>query len=748
MDLTGHDAPLSAIEGKQAPSEGDSPDTESAQDGVSRRALLRVGAAGALGVGLTGLGGFGVPYLSNKGWLSADGAFAAVSTALTNKLYIEDFPTSPLILTPFRDPLNIPKALRPTTAYTTWKEPPGPGRGQQNSLRNQRHQMWPSRVGYPDPLVYEIDLLVRQHAFTSSKVLPIDAFGKPTVSFNAKGQQIAAGTVRTLPHSTIYGFNGTFPGPMINAEYGRPCLIRFKNRLDQNPLGLDRQDFGAPDWSFLTHLHNGHTAPESDGNPHYSMVAGPRAHGYQPKLWVDNLYLNWPAGNDDREKQSFFWFHDHRMDHTGENVYKGMVGLYPIYDPKNGMDMGDERRGLRLPGVRRNNGDGSFDVDYDIPLAFYDCTLDDGVTTHEDMHDGMGEYPDAKNPRKHPEWWGKTFFKHFPNHGFVGDIFTVNGTAYPVLEVKRRKYRFRFLDASVSRIYEFKLMSSTQGPKSSASLGYQDEELQGQYRIPDGEQCMQFTQIASDGGLLPFPIKRDSFELWPAKRREFVVDFTRYQDGTPTTKGDVIYLTNVMKMPTGRMWSNSSRFSPDPNYKVPVIKIVIGDDAPDNSRIPNALRPLPPLPSNWQSMLDNRSIFEVERGSAGGELEWLINGVPFDPTTVATSLKNRAGKSPLAQQKKGSFNLWEIRNGGGGWVHPFHLHMEEHRTVMRNGKDVTKGDPSHPDDVSREDLAALDPGESVILYRGFRDFVGPYVAHCHNLAHEDHAMMFGWSITP
>jgi FtsP/CotA-like multicopper oxidase with cupredoxin domain len=36
----------------------------------------------------------------------------------------------------------------------------------------------------------------------------------------------------------------------------------------------------------------------------------------------------------------------------------------------------------------------------------------------------------------------------------------------------------------------------------------------------------------------------------------------------------------------------------------------------------------------------------------------------------------------------------------------------------------------------------------VILYRGFRDFSGPYVAHCHNLAHEDHGMMFGWEITP
>ena len=721
-------------------------------NGLRRRALIRLGAAGGAGAALAAAHTWASPLLARRGLLSPDGAFAATSTALSDELfYIEKYPTSPLIISPFSDPLPIPKALAPVpkSVVDTWNNPPGPGPGQQNSLRNEQHQLWPSRIGYPDPIVYKINVLLRTHKFTTSQVLPIDSGGNPTRSFDAFGRRIDAGIKRTLPLSTIYGFNGTFPGPMINAEYGKPVLVRFENRLDENPLNLDRQDFGSPDWSFLTHLHNGHTAPESDGNPHYSMVSGPKHPGFRPQMFVDNLYLNWPAGGDDREKQSFFWFHDHTMDHTGSNVYKGMVGIYPIYDPKNGTDMGDERQGLRLPGVRTNNPDGSFDVKYDVPLVFYDCRLDDGVTIHKDIHDVQGEFPAANNPATHPEWWGKTFYKHFPNHGFVGDIFTVNGTASPVMEVKRRKYRFRFLDASVSRIYEFKLMSSTQGPKSSASLGYQDDELEGQYRIPDGQQCMQFTQIASDGGLLPVPIKRDSFELWPAKRREVIVDFTKYQDGTPTTKGDVIYLTNVMKMPNGRMWSNSSRFFPDPKYRVPVLKFVIGDTAPDDSRIPTALRPLPPLPSNWQTMLDNRMIFEVKRGSVAGETEWLINGKPFDPAKVLASLPNRAGRTPLAQQKTGSFNLWELRNAGGGWVHPFHLHMEEHRTVMRNGRDVTRTvDPGHPDDVSKEDLTALDPGESVIVYRGFRDFVGPYVAHCHNLAHEDHAMMFGWEITP
>jgi FtsP/CotA-like multicopper oxidase with cupredoxin domain len=742
---------------------------------LARRSFLKFGAAGAIAAAMGRAGALIVPDLARRGLLSPSGVFDAAAIALADAIYTEVFPTSPLIGgtgvdangkavgSTFVDPLPLPRALAPVpkSIYSGWANPPGPGAGQQNSLRNEQHQIWPSKIGYPDPIVYQIKLQVAIHSFTRSNVLPIGSDGKPTISFDAAGATYAAGTTRTLPASTIYGFNGTFPGPRINAEYGKPVLVRFENHLDENPQNLDRQDFGAPDWSFLTHLHNGHTAPESDGNPHYSMRYGPKAHGYAPSgkpgspTWVDNLYLNWPAGGDDAEKQSFFWFHDHRMDHTGANVYKGMVGLYPIYDPKNGMDMGDETKGLRLPGVRTNyNPDGSkasgttsfFDVDYDIPLAFYDCRLDDGVTLHQDIHDS--QFPAAGNPRTHPEWWGKTFFRHFPNHGFVGDIFTVNGTAYPVLNVKRRKYRLRFLDASIARCYEFKLMTSSQGPKSAASLGYSGDELQGQYRIPDGQQCMKFTQIASDGGLLPFPIVRDSFELWPAKRREFIVDFTKYQDGTPTSKGDVIYLTNIMKMKDGRMASNSTRLGLDPAYKVPVLKIVIdsAEIVPDNSVIPTALRSVPNPRQGWQNLLNNRLIFEVQRGSAGGEIEWLINGTPFDPATVTTSLKNPAGKTPLAQQKLNSFNLWEIRNGGGGWVHPFHLHQEEHRVVMRNGKVVPPADAGHPDDVSREDLINLDPSESVIVYRGFRDFVGPYVAHCHNLAHEDHAMMFGWEI--
>ena len=181
-----------------------------------------------------------------------------------------------------------------------------------------------------------------------------------------------------------------------------------------------------------------------------------------------------------------------------------------------------------------------------------------------------------------------------------------------------------------------------------------------------------------------------------------------------------------------------------------MLKFVVGDlpAEPDQSVIPGALRPLPAVPANWKDLMANRMVFEVQRGSGGGEIEWLINGQAFDAANVVRSLKNPAGKTPLAQQKIGSYNLWELRNASGGWVHPMHLHMEEHRVVKRNDKVITGPTNARPDGDGKEDVIGLDPGESVIVFRHFRDFTGSYVAHCHNLAHEDHAMMFSWEVIP
>ncbi len=694
---------------------------------MSRRDVLKVGlvtgGAAMLGPGVTGE-------------VSAESCHdSSVRTSCGDA--IEVHPTSPLIggkikittqgkkktfsvsravgdFTAFTEKLPIPTALRPQSSQVG-----GADTGDVQDSDRMVHQVGvnsPIVTSYPgwnpSPLHYKIEIREAEHEFTTLKAVPINAAGNVVIPPLVNQSEPSS---LDLPKSTIWGFNGQFPGPMINAEYGRPCLVRFENKLPppdpQAPLAVP-QGFGAPDRAFLTHLHNGHTAPESDGNPFHKPCP------YGPGQWVNNLYLNWPAGGDDREKQSFLWFHDHRMDHTGANVYKGMVGLYPIYDPI--LDPGDERLSgsnpekpsLHLPGIRSENGDGSFDVKYDVPLVFFDCRLDDGVTPHQDFHTGCGQ--------THPEWWGKSYFKHFPDHGFVGDIFTVNGKACPVMQVERRKYRFRFLDASIARQYEFKLMKGN----VAAAPGQQ-----GQYNFVDGRgrntlgtQVLNFRLIATDGGLMEFPVDRDSIEIWPAKRREVIIDFTQ------TTETE-IYLANIAQMLDGRKRTEPRDRGFDANYCVPVLKFVIGSPTTDDSVMPaltQRLRELPPLP-DFTTLPRRRFVFNKE--DVGGESIWTINGRPFNHVQSE------------ANPKIGQPELWTFVNAGGGWTHPIHIHQEEHRILSRDGQ------PAQGVDLrSREDVVSLEGGEEVTFYRNFRTFTGRYVAHCHNLAHEDHAMMFGWTI--
>jgi FtsP/CotA-like multicopper oxidase with cupredoxin domain len=774
---------------------------------VTRRDMLKIGAAGGAAAAFGRAYGqacptdqtpVGIGTVANTGCL-IDADLYPTSPFITTP-FVDPLPIPTALKPGYRRPDGT---LAPADATDAWSvrqkngvsggftSAPGPGAGQQDSIgerpvpndgarftfqnpsngslttktlnfggaRAGTHQLYPGGKGSSyarlsgqakaafdllnaSPLLYHIRLQVAEHSFTSSDVRPLDGFGNFVAALPAgvrAANGSAPGTFK-LPPSTIYGFNGTFPGPMINFEYGRPAIVRFENDLDQNPRCLDRQDFGAPDWAFLTHLHNGHTAPESDGQPHHLQE---NEGGYQPGQWCDNLYLGYAAGGLDVEKQSFLWFHDHRMHHTGPNVYKGMVGLMPHYDPASannptGIDSGDERTGLRLPGVRVDNGDGTFDVKYDIPMALYDFRADDGLTQHMDAHTPLSACGGT-----HPEWWGKLFLKHYPNHGFVGDIFTVNCTAFPVLNVERRRYRFRFLGASLSRQYLLSLRQGTPVPAPGRQGQWSFGTISGgKTSFNLGTQCMRMTQIASEGGLLPNPVLRDSVEIWPAKRREMVVDFSTYMDGSPTKAGDVVYLTNTAEMLDGRLISSKDKFA------VPMVKFVVGSndlaaDASDPGLSPTktfnankVLRPRLTPPGVGNKNAKNMDFTLQRAGNAGGETEWLINGLQFNPL------------APLWAPTLGSFETWGVNNGGGGWTHPMHIHMEEHQVTYRSSGTGMGGKPPHPEDpIGKEDVVALEGGEQTNIYRGFRTFLGNYVAHCHNLAHEDHNMMFGWSIT-
>ncbi|MCI0588508.1 MAG: multicopper oxidase domain-containing protein [Planctomycetes bacterium] len=208
--------------------------------------------------------------------------------------------------------------------------------------------------------------------------------------------------------STVWSFNGMIPGPLIKANYGEPIVVRFRNSL---PTVAQHVGPGRPEISI--HLHNGHTASESDGNP---------ADFYATPFFKDNHYPNVLAGfasthqpnGDPNEALSSLWYHDHRFDFTAPNVYKGLAGMYSLFD---NLDTGNELTGLQLPS-------GAFDV----PLFFADKLFQAN---------------------------GQVFFDTFNFDGLLGDKDTVNGKIQPYFNVARRKYRFRMLNGGPSRFYEF-----------------------------------------------------------------------------------------------------------------------------------------------------------------------------------------------------------------------------------------------------------------------------------------------------
>src|SRR5262249_18111343 len=87
--------------------------------------------------------------------------------------------------------------------------------------------------------------------------------------------------------------------------------------------------------------------------------------------------------------------------------------------------------------------------------------------------------------------------------------------------------------------------------------------------------------------------------------------------------------------------------------------------------------------------------------------------------------------------------IWKITNQVpfSAWTHPVHIHFEEFRILERNG-----APPANPLERGRKDVVRMPPGDSVRIFMQFRDFLGRYLIHCHNMNHEDGFMMVRWDI--
>jgi FtsP/CotA-like multicopper oxidase with cupredoxin domain len=205
-----------------------------------------------------------------------------------------------------------------------------------------------------------------------------------------------------LPDNSVWAYDGQIPGPTFVGTTGTPQLVRFVNDLpEHDPVGI-----GEP--ISAIHRHGGFQAPEDDGYP---------LDTFGPGRSRDYYYPNTPSAGLLQNEHSTLWYHDHPIDITGENVYRGLAGYYLR---RNILDTLDEQDpspyALRLPSH-----------EFDIGLMIQDKQFD----------------PD-----------GYLVFDSFDHDGFLGDKFLVNGLIQPFLRVKPRKYRFRFCNGSNARLYQ------------------------------------------------------------------------------------------------------------------------------------------------------------------------------------------------------------------------------------------------------------------------------------------------------
>lgn len=219
-----------------------------------------------------------------------------------------------------------------------------------------------------------------------------------------------------LPPTKVWGYEGTYPGPTIEAAIYEKVRVKYINDLpmDKHLLPVDMTihgaDHGVPMVRTVVHLHGGHVAPEYDGHPDAWFTRNFEQVGSK----FEKTVYEYP----NIQEATTLWYHDHAVGITRLNVYAGLAGFYIIRHKC------EER--LNLP---KGN--------YEIPMVIQDRSFND---------DGSLFYPTQPDP---------------PVSGvdpsivpeFFGDTILVNGKVWPYLEVEPRKYRFRILNGSNSRFY-------------------------------------------------------------------------------------------------------------------------------------------------------------------------------------------------------------------------------------------------------------------------------------------------------
>lgn len=529
-----------------------------------------------------------------------------------------------------------------------------------------------------------------------------------------------------LPISTVWAYEGQFPGPTIEVRSGKRLRVAWSNDIEGtiplvavrapiaqanvpgsrdangNPLPEIEGVDDLPAWT-VVHLHGALTGAGNDGWAHNAMLRG-------------NAQLaEYPNG----QPSTTLWYHDHAMAVTRFNVHAGLTGMYLIRD--------DEEDGLNLPAR-----------DHEVPLIITDRNLDT---------DPVNGAPNGQLLFKVAEVAPGVLLPA------TGPFNLVNGVIWPHLDVDARWYRFRVLNAANSRFYRLNLIDE-------AGVSHNDA----------------VHIIGTDGGLLPAPaaMPADGLVLAPAERVDVLVDFARF-------KGQRLRLTNTNVPVGGAVEPDLMEFRVerrdrhDP-FELPTtlsesyVRLEHGTTVPEeHDHVYVAL--VPPgsageaHPQLWELQevtLDEPQVFPTEgliqlTDPGTGEVKtFRMVASLFDDTTTFFINHDR-------------WAVWNFVHLGGP-THPMHIHMSQFQLLTRRAFQVVNGAvPGFNVPVGGTDTPLPVPGEGAPIQKyeeGWKDVfqvragewltvagqftgaTGEFMYHCHILDHEDEGMMRPFVVHP
>ncbi|MGZ6825908.1 MAG: multicopper oxidase family protein [Mycobacteriales bacterium] len=551
------------------------------------------------------------------------------------------------------------------------------------------------------------------------------------------------GYVPTTDPATPEG-SDAYLGPTIEAGRGHPLTVVVRNRLTSHPLaafvdtsleGVSPLDAAAPRTSL--HLHGGHVPAVSDGGP----VATFRRAGVDPgDSGHGTGAVTYRYPND--QEAAGLWYHDHALGITRLNVLAGLAGGYLLRDQ---YDTGRAGNPLGLPSGR-----------YELPLIVQDRSFHpDGTLAYP-----LGPFTGVDRP-DYPDQWAPEYF---------GDVATVNGKAWPDLDVDRAVYRFRVYNGSNARVYRFAL------------------------RGPAGDPVRaRLWQIGTDGGLLDAPVALDHLLLAPGERADLLVDLRGLH------RGQRVRLTNDAPAPYPDA-PTAPGLGGAPLREVLQLTSTgraAATDQPDG--VPSRLRGGPGEPAPLALPTPTRArtveLNEVLDPATGDPTEVLLNNLGFHQHTPGGLAIPRT--TSLEQPVLDTVEEWDVVNTTVD-AHPIHLHLVQFRVLDRQPVDAAAylraldpGLPApsasdtgpwpppaatgflagpavgpSPGEQGWKDTVLAPPGTVTRVLvpfggtaagltaaytgdppgAGTQRFTGEYVWHCHILEHEDNDMMLPYRV--